>query len=70
MLEPLDGFGMVALSFFEGFFALTHGSAGLFPEFFECVHGDFEGGEESVKGEPVDQHAVGDVKNVKMQNYI
>ena len=62
MLEPFDGFDMVTLSFFEGFFALTHGCAGLLPEFFECVHGDFESGEEPMKGEPVDQHGVGDVK--------
>lgn len=56
MLEPLDGFGMVTLSFLKGLFALTHWGAGLLPEFFQCVHGYFEGGEEPVEDEPVNQH--------------
>jgi hypothetical protein len=58
LFEPLDGFGMVSLGFFKGFFALSHGGAGLLSEFFECVHGDFECGEEPVCNEPVDQHEV------------
>lgn len=38
LFEPLDCFGMISLCLFEGFFAFTHGGAGLLAEFFECVH--------------------------------
>lgn len=59
MFEPLYGFSMVPLGFLESLFALPHWGTGLLSDLFEGIHGDFEGGEEFVGEQSVDQHEVG-----------
>ena len=56
MPQPLQGFFMITCRFFKSFFALSHGSTGLFSQLFDSIYGNFNIGAPSLDKVGGSQH--------------